>query len=324
MIEDTNHEDRGSNLPPERMVQLNNAWIESLLETLSESQTRADQARVTRAMRRIQNASEGQVSKRLAPDRWSSVAFSKISALAIAASLLVLAFFAGPTSGDKRAYAAVVRCEQSTLPLRQYRLRVINQREFLGRKPFEARLFLNDKNRFALEHPGWLGFGTTWIGGDDQQRWIVPPRGPIVLGGENLIGGWLARKSIASPYLHLNTLLNRMSRAYDLEMLPEETIESASVSAERFIPCVHVRGLIRQPRHNLPNTIDLWADSASGIAQRVVLQWPRNNSSVGPLRWTLDLVEPPNVPDNWFDYSGHAPPDRPVIRVRSPADLEAL
>ena len=306
-------------LSDQRKAELDEAWLESLLVQLGRGTQLRDRSRVADGIQALS------ASDRVGPvtARRSRFNLANGSSLAIAASLALLAIYLVTNTHDNRAQAAVARCQQATPALRQYRLQVVNQRAWIGRRQIEAQLYIDDKNRFVLEHPGWLALGKTWIGGDAQQRWIVPPRGPVVLGGEELVGGWLARKDIASPYLHMTTLLQRMTRHYSLERLEDENIESATSSLQR-VRCARVHAQARQPRPNLPATIDLWADAESGIAQRVVLQWQRDRSGTGPLRWTLDLLDTPTLPEDWFEYSGHAPADRPILRARSTDDLETL
>ncbi len=164
-----------------------------------------------------------------------------------------------------------------------------------------------------------FGFGTAWIGGDAQQRWIAPPRGPVIVGGEEIVGRWLSGQDIVSPYLHLSTILERMGSGYALTMLPKATLDGPN---GKSIECTHVRGDIRQQRAWLPRMIELWADVDTGMAQKVIIHWPPSPNRRGPIRWTIELIDTPtSLPNDWFDIAGHAP-GRPIVRAKTDRDVE--
>ena len=222
-------------------------------------------------------------------------------------------------NSQQRAYATVARSAKATPKTRLYRMHMIVQRPAVGRRELTAELYIDPSNRFVLKHPGMFGFGTAWIGGDAEQRWIAPPRGPVIVGGEEIVGRWLIGQDIDSPYLHLSTLLQRMSQGYALTMLSNVSLDGPNGSK---VECTHVRGDVRQVRPWLPSTIELWADIDTGVAQKVVLHWSPMPNRRGPVRWTIDLVDTPgDLPKDWFEIGGHAA-GRPIVRARSDNDLD--
>ena len=298
-------------MQPHRQQELDNQWLESLLVQAYQPDTRSED-RIASVMQNLDQPMIEQHAR--AP--WYSL--RNLSALAIAASLLVLATFVMDNS-QQRAYATVARSAQAAPLVRHYRMQMLFQRPALGRRELLADLYIDPSNRFVLKHPGMMGFGTAWIGGDAQQRWIAPPRGPVIVGGEELVGRWLSNQDIASPALHLSSLLERMHDEYALTMLESVKLDGPS---SQPIECTHVRGDILRPRAGLARTIELWADAESGVAQKIILRWPPFPNRRGPITWTIDRVETPtDLPDNWFEIAGHAP-GRPIVRARTDQDIE--
>lgn len=298
-------------MQPERKEQLDQQWLESLLVAAHQPDQRSE-SRIASVMEQLDRPIE--VQRARAP--WYSL--RNLSALAIAASLLVLAMFVLDTS-HQQAHATVARSAKAVAKTRLYRMQMVNQRAALGRREMTAQLYIDPSNRFVLKHPGMLGFGTAWIGGDAEQRWIAPPRGPVIVGGEEIVGRWLSGQDIVSPYLHLSTILEHMGDRYALTMLTDVPLSGPN---GQEVVCKHVRGDIREIRGWLPRTIELWADTESGVAQKIILHWPPHPNRPGPVRWTIDLLDTPSdLPQNWFDIEGHAA-GRPIVRARSNKDLE--
>ncbi len=330
---------------PERKRELDDAWMEALLSESYRTDEAQDRSRVARVMQSIfsdashldavtsGDARPGQLSGLAEPKATRALLpawfnFRTLSALALAASLLFFVFIIVDQGAESQAYAAVVRCTQAKPTLRQYRMEVVNQRPLIGERTIVAQLYFNEENRFVAEHPApqmnpRFGGNKMWIGGDAHERWIVPPRGNAIIGPEDTVGRWLAGRDIASPYLHMNTILERMTRAYSLSLLPDETIRRFD-NEDKEIHCEHIHATLKVQRPMLPLTIDLWSDIESGLVERMVLQWSGNGNRVGPLSWTLDRVDPdPNLPKNWFDVEAHAQ-GRVIRRAKSSSDLDEL
>lgn len=298
-------------MQPDRQQQLNELWLESLLTAAYQPDDRAED-RVADVMRALDKPVKAQAVR----GRWYSL--RNISALAIAASLLLLVTLVFDNS-QQRAYATVARSAQAVPQTRHYRMQMIAHRPAVGRREMNADLYIDPTNQFVMKHPAMLGFGTVWIGGDAQHRWIAPPRGPVIVGGEEIVGRWLSGQDLVSPYLHLNTILERMGQEYSLTMLEDVALNGLG---DRPVLSQHVRGDIRQLRGWMPSTIELWADIESGVAQKVILSWPPHPNRPGPVRWTIELIDTPsNLPNDWFEISGHAA-GRPIVRARTNSDLE--
>jgi hypothetical protein len=268
------------------------------------------------SMQRIMNASE--TRSRLCVARWVFVPLT--TALAIAAMLFVPVLLA-----EKRAYAAVERSlAAERLPgVRQYAVTLVT-----GKKPEtirhpEFQLFIK-QHSFVIRLDALVGDDFHWLGGNPDQRWIVPRIGPVLTGAEGLLGRWTRRrKALAAPFLGTSTILQRLQRFYDLEMEPAVLLTS-SRSEGPEVKCDHVVG-IRQASASLPripDRIDLWADCNAGFARRVDLHWNSPTTAAGLTSATVELVGTPTVAHDFFDHSGHHAADRRIIR--GPAVDEVL
>ena len=309
---------------PSPQSDANDRFIETLLQEAFAPDTAADCSRVDQLMEQIR---VGQVDPhptvQLSEDPPQSTGRSW-ARLAIAACVLIVCGYAAISlSGSNSAYAAVLRAIDSNSPTRQYRVQMTNRWPVVGEREVTAILYVNNHDEFCVWHPGWLPGGEIWVGGDMDSRWIVPRVGPIVIGDEDLIASALQGQGLGSPMLHLQTLLTRMSKEYDLELLDDENIPNLRHPGE-FISCQHVSGVRVGADGMTPIKIDLWANRETGVAERVELQWPNDVESWLPLRWRIDLVAFPELDDDWFELHGHSEPDRIILPLQLGTPVEAL
>jgi hypothetical protein len=305
-------------LNPEQKTQVDDALMESLLHELFHKDSTRDAQRIAQLVQRMDESHPVQI-------RPQAVWFRRRSfiGLAATAAMILVGIFLLNYLTDNAAYASLSRSISASQAKRFYTVKMIQQAPLWGQREIGAEVYLDDQDRFVVKHPGWAGIGPIWIGGNPKERWIVPFRGPAVVGGESTVGGWLAKKDIPSPYLHVTTILHRMSRAYHLELLPDESIRYGD-SLDKFISCQHIRGTLDRTTTQLPVTIELWADAETGTAQRVLLIWNREPNERGPLKWELNLAPTPELPENWFTVEGHIRPNSRIIRIQSASELDAL
>jgi hypothetical protein len=305
-------------LQPEQKLALDDALLESLLHQAYVGDPK-EQQRISQMLASLE-ASERTSQTSLPKSRMS---WNRWVSLALAASvLLVAAYLSNYFAASDAAYAAVMRSLDVTPATRAYQIRMVHQRPIWGQREVTADLYLNDRDQFVVRHPGWSRFGDVWIGGDAKNRWIAPRFGPAYVGGDAIVGGWLSRKDLPSPYLHVSTILERMSRAYQLTMRDDETLPRGD-ALERSIRCQHIVGKLRGSNRSLPATIELWADIETGMAHRLNLTWQRGESERGPVLWIMDWVGSPELPSNWFEIEGHTTADREIISLESTAELDA-
>jgi hypothetical protein len=183
----------------------------------------------------------------------------------------------------------------------------------VGKREVSAELYVDGADRFLLRHPPIPLLGEVSIGGNERENWIVPTRGPILVGNETMLQQWMAdKRDFSTPYLHVTTILHRMSNDYDLKMLPDEDVASPS-QPETTVRCRRVRGILRDTNRGLPRTINLWADRDTGIARRVILDWELQPGQFGRSTVTFELVGSKEVPPDWFEHATHHDESRSVI-----------
>jgi hypothetical protein len=286
-------------------------FIETILHEAYGSDSAADQRRVTELMNRIRREdSEASVTSIPLVRRPRYERLRSWTRLAIAACLLIACgygFFS--IVGANTAYATVVRALHVTFPAREYRVQMVNRWPVVGEREVTATLFVNNRDEFCLQHPGLLPGGELWLGGDLESRWIVPSVGPVITGNEDLFASALQQQGLGSKMLHMQTLLLRMSEEYELELLADERLTTVRENIKPVL-CEHVVGVRRSTEGRLPAKIELWANKASGVAERIVLDWPSNIESWLPMRWQIDLVAFPELADDWFEFQGHREPGR--------------
>lgn len=305
-------------LKPEQQAELDEALLDSLLRQAYVGDPQ-ESRRIANMLARLDAESvslqKQATNARRTSRRWITVALA-------ASLLLAAAYTITNLTTNNAAYAAVIRSMEVTPSIRAYRIRMVHQRPVWGKREVTSDLYLNDKDQFVIRHPGWSRFRDVWIGGDASRRWIAPRFGPAFVGGEEIVGNWLTRKDLPSPYLHVNTVLERMSRAYRLKMLSDEQLPQID-STTNSVLCQHIVGELRRPNGSLPTRIELWASADTGMAQRLELTWQRAQSERGPVQWSIDLVATPELPSNWFELAGHINKDRKIIPIRSASELDA-
>lgn len=246
-----------------------------------------------------------------------------LASIVIAATLLIAAgYFAIVQNSSNQAYAAVTLALEAKPNVRQYQLKMLNRRPISGQREIKSTLYFNDQDQFVLHRPSTSGFREIWVGGDRSSRWFIPPNGPALRGNETLMSGWLMKQDLLSPYLHMSTVLDTLRKNYKLKKLESVNFKSPRDSdSESTIRCTHVIGKSRSPRSRMPETIELWADEQTHIVHRLELKWNKSDKEPGPLTWTVELQNQPDLPSSWFELDGHLESNRRVIDVAKPGDL---
>jgi hypothetical protein len=297
--------------------QLRQDWIESLLVSATARQDHED--RIARAMRHIGLESPASTQS-VAPGRNESHPV-RWAAMGVAATLLLALFLVAQNFGTSRSAMAAVERSLNVAAQRTARKYVLQleYRTANGNKlQIDNELFVQGNERFALRHPGLLPGTSFWLGQDGSEAWVLPAFGPVRKGDNTVLSRWLrSRQALDTPYLHVTTLLTRMSRGYRLEKLADEEVAMPDGATA---VCRHVRGKLKaadQP--NLPDTVELWASRETGVAVRMVARWQLAAGEFGRQKLVLAFQhEEPSLADDWFTAEGHLDGRRPVMRVNSP------
>ena len=313
--------DSHENHENERLHEIELQMLDSLLRHALRPEPESREARIQGVLQRLDKQTaeptEGhrqtglQIRKRQSPvRRWIS--------LAVAASLvLALGLWWQLSSPSRRAYAQVQTALQRAAEegTRHYSVKALVQEPFVGKKEIATDLYVDGADRFVFRNPSLPSLGEAWIGRNERESWIAPRRGPILVGDEKMLQNWVADKGdLHTPYLHVTTILRRMSEYYDLEMLADDAV-AAPGQPGMSVRCRRVRGVSRDATSERPRTIDLWADSDTGIARRLVLNWELQPGQFGRSKVTIELTGYVELPPNWFQHSAHHPEGRPVSRA---------
>lgn len=312
--------------------------MDALLYRVYHSDSAFDEDRIVRLMRELDELPESQISLQLNTGDISG-SFQSAHALSmggsrknrslqfavLAISILFLLFgwySLAPPKSKPTAQQILTQILNTPAADRTYDLVLISQLPAAEQRTIRAKLYLNDRDQFAVELPGLLDLGTWWIGGTPKDRWVVPPIGPAMDGGEGVIGGWLTKKDVPSPYLHLNTIATRLSLAYDLRRLPDEILPEEAARPSRI--CRRLLGTRREGDSSLATKIELWAETSSGVVQQVIIQWDRTETNRGPIKLTISLIAEESLSSAIFRPETHLRQNQPVFRINTEDELSQL
>jgi hypothetical protein len=313
----------------EKRAAVDDQLIDSLLTSALQPDPSARESRIERVMLTVRKESidlatatggerQRGRSQRLAR-RWMP--------LTLAATLLLAAIWWLQTPDPaQQAYATVQRSlVAARLSIcRLYQITATARRPAVGLRQVESQLYVDGEARFALRHPPLLLPGDLWLGSNGHEPWIVPPRGPVFVGGPGMLEQWIdEHREVTAPVLHVTTILERMAEHYDLEKLPAEAPPGAAATSA--VQCDRVRGILRSDAPRLPQTVDLWADAETGVARYLILDWNVGPEAMGVQKVEVDLIDEPTVADDWFEHDGHHADRRPVLRMnlQNPVPAEA-
>ncbi len=287
--------------------------VHSLLEQSLRTDVVARERRIVRVCAAVEKlAAEVAVPPPVIPRRrrW-------LTPLVVAASLVIAAaFLRVPFNPSRQTALAAVTATLKAAEAgtdRKY-LVTTELRTAAGEdKSIQADLWVHGNSRYVLRQDGALG--DFLMGSDGVEYWVTPSIGPIFVGKtpgllEQLV---LGDARLATPFLQLTSILDRMAQRYELSLLPEEDLPAAEGSAK--IRCTHVLARRRGDVDPLnPETIELWTARQSGIAQRMILSWPLADDDSGLRAVTLNLrpVES-SISEEWYGHRAHHAPDRDII-----------
>lgn len=303
------------NNDPPSLDRLRESYIDALLSVAYDEDQGSVAERIERVMQRIEQ------EKGVASDRSSNAAptttrktWNRWISIAIAASLLVgMSFVLQSVSPIQPALAAIEKSIAAAAEqiARKYLVTVTYKS---GEQSYEIEndLYVKGHDRFALRHPAVVPGADLWLGKNGDATWVVPAIGPVLTGNDLALSRWLsAQEQLSTPYLHVTTVLDRMSRGYQLRELGESTIGTRE---GKDVVCRHVVGERKNLANtNLPATIELWSDKASGVAIRIEACWSLAASESGREKVVIEFVDQPELPDNWFEAEGHYSGSRGTI-----------
>ena len=227
--------------------------------------------------------------------------------LALATAAMVLVAVALPLINTSNSAMAAVKLslEQAFHDVgRHYTAKAVWQLPENQIQTGEADLYVKGGDKFAVRFDGPLPqIAPFWIGSNEKRSWVVPPVGPVLEGNRRHLGNWFdQRDDISTPYLHITTALERLSRFYKLQTQPDVDL----VMNGKTHRCQHIDGtLSNDSTYSSPDHIDLWVDAEKGVALKIVATWDLSPDQIGRKSATLMLVEETELPDGFFASEGH-------------------
>ena len=172
-------------------------------------------------------------------------------------------------------------------------------------------LFVKGANHVVMRAESLLSGRPIWIGNDQGAAWVVPPRGPVIVGNPGNLTQWvIGQEEIGTPYLHLSTILTRMRDFYQLESLPDQWIKIDNQS----VRCRHITGKLNSEGSvHRPDIIELWSDLESGFAVQLIARWHLSDGEVGRESVEVQFQEPVELHDQFFTPDAHGGKDRPRV-----------
>jgi len=162
-----------------------------------------------------------------------------------------------------------------------------------------ATLHLRDGRQFLLVRVNPKG-GELFDGFDGQQSWRVRA-GELVESQDGPGAGRIPLPRIIAdvPFTHLRRTLERIRGDYSIERLDRGPL----IPGEE--PLTHIRAHRISPNVKGPPTIEIWADSETGLPRRIVFHEAKFQGSQRPRLLELELTSEADLPEDWFSPSAH-------------------
>lgn len=249
--------------------------------------------------------------------------WAKWVTLTLASSIILMLFFVFQQSQTMRQALAVVQkslqAADEIVPRHYAVTTTFVDRQSQTLRSVACDLYVCGGRQYALRHPALVGTGDLWIGRNGDSTWVVPARGPVRVGDETALHRWLeGNQDLTTPYLHVTSLLQRLSRGYRLQeqSIGVAALEWSTVVTDKYVvspefesrlsQCRRISGTRIDPQNTQnPEQIELWCDRETGMALRVVAIWDPQANPRGRRSLVIDFVASVDVSPEWFEHSGH-------------------
>ena len=290
--------------------------MDALLDALYGNTRRQSQSLVTAGLKRLrqdtrETSRSGETTEQL-PDR--SKGKSGIIAWGVAvAAVMLIAVTVRILDTSQTAVAAVDASIAQSLEKigRRYSITTKLRLRKTNTVDRHVDLFVKGESRFALRGESFLSGRPLWIGNDQGTAWVVPPRGPVIVGNTENLAQWvIGQEEIGTPYLHLSTILTRMRDFYALKSLPDQSVKIGT----QHVRCHHILGkLDSQGSVHRPDIIELWTDLESGFTVQLIARWHLSDGELGRESVQVQFQEPVELHDHFFTPDAHGGKDRPRV-----------
>lgn len=259
----------------------------------------------------------GQSTRSSFATRWRPLS---IAAIALLGLFVIFQIFV-PSASAEAALAKSLEAISKPV-LRKYSLQVAP--DSIAGAIVQHDIYLRGRDQFAMKIRGRSG--ELWMGKRSaNDAWILQPSGPVLQGDAKSVFGWLSthRESLHlpemsrpnTPFLHLPTALNAVTKGYQLTKLADETLslnDGTQVSCQRFRA-----ERIRAKRSDIPEVIELWTSRALDIPIKMVATWSDTKSKkVYQRSIELFYQGQPDPTVDWFAAGSHYEGHREVETIK--------
>ena len=186
------------------------------------------------------------------------------------------------------AQAAVIDVIEKTLAggPRKYDAKITYYGALRGKFERNGAFYVDGHKTFAFKIPSPLGLPVDWhFGSDGEKLWAVTPTGIIWEDeGERLENWWETRGFEDAPILHIEAILDTLSKSYDLESLPEKDGQQRILGVANDVT----------PKR-WAEKIELAIDNESGFARTMILDWESGRIRRVVMNWDETAIVPPSV-----------------------------
>ena len=249
--------------------------------------------------------------------RWGWM-LATCAALLLLFVLPVLPFWSQPSA--VATVERTLRVSQLDIP-RHYQLQVDFLMESGNQRWIEGDLYVKGSDHLAVRIPAILvPHLNAWAGHNDEEAWVVPALGPVMVGDQLALGKWLGSQSeLSTPYLHVSSLLSRMLDAYDLKTVSDSqlpaNVELPEALATANLQFDHIKASRLRNRERLPAEIEVWIERETGVVYRLEANWERDQVKRGRRRIVLQWLSDEELPEDWFKHETHHAARRRVITM---------
>jgi len=308
-----NHE--GNNSPPlSAGRQADERLIHALLVHLHDSLATQDrERRVARAMQAIRQSESAGVNAatsriRLFPLWAKRVAWAAAAVVLVAIGLTVLTYTPQPAMasvndilaalgrpGDRTYHMTVVELPEPPEPRAPAEPTIQVPRPGLD----GATLYLRDATQYLLVRSDPHG-GLMFDGYDGQRSWRVK-NGQLAETKEGPGAGGIPMPSIMAdvPFSDLRRTLERIQVDYKVERLDQTPLPGGNAVLRHVV----ARRSSREVKG--PETIEIWADPATGLPRCIIFDRAKFQGSPEPHRLTLQLSSAAPLAADWFTPAPH-------------------
>ena len=277
--------------------------IGTLLDSLYENHSDQAQQLVTAGLQNIK------IEPGVVKTPFQAKSWMLLSLAASLVAMVVVVFNLGPA---KSATAAVSLTIEESIADVGRRYSLVMELQINGIEAERERDLYIKGDQFAVRTKlPPLQVRELWVGGNEQMDWVVPPIGPVIQGQPGRLISWVPRDdSVATPFLHLKTVLKRLQEHYELEFVEAETIETAKGP----VYCKKIVGVLRGTGdEQRPDRFELWAAAESHVAMKLVGHWDESSGIARREKITIQWQEEIQLDNDFFGPDAHGGFGRPRI-----------